>query len=231
MPATEEQKAILSVLSLLLTTGEEWTRRRQQSSKEAKIVAGAAKGKFTPLSKNELKSHILHGGKCGQFGASEAVYIKPPARENSAVAALWCRWNFNLNPASCWFHFGIWSAQPSFPTSEASDGRKYPAFMGFRYEAPETGENHNYYHVQPCRTIGPKDNVISQALPISQRNPTWPLPADSSLDLLLCLVTSLYGMKGVTSLAERVQKDPVMRNYKILAESFKKILKLQKDTG
>ena len=223
--------AIFSVLSLLLTNGEEWTRYQQKSSMEAKKVTDVAKGKFTPLRKNELENRILHSGKCGQFGDAEVIYIKPPAKENSAVAAIWCRWNFDLNPARCWFHFGIWSAQPSFPVPDTSDGLKYPAFLGFRYEAPEIGINHNYYHVQPCQSLGPKHNVILQALPISQRNPTWPLPADSSLDLLLCLVTSLYGMRGLTELAEKVQKDSVMRNYKTLNKSLNKILNLQKNSG
>ena len=189
-------------------------------------MTDVAKGKFRALKKYELENYMLHGGKCGQFGDAEVIYIKPPAKENSAIAALWCRWNFNLIPASCWFYFGIWSVQPSFPVS---GGHKYPAFLGFRYEAPEIDTNHNYYHVQPCQSIGPKSNVILEALPISQRNPTWPLPADSSIDLLLCLVTSLYGMNGLTDIAEEVRKDPVMRNYKVLDNALKKILNLQKN--
>ena len=229
MPATKQQKAIWYVLSLLLDCGEDWTRRRRTSSAEAAVAAKVAEGKFTALNKQELENRIIHGGKRGQFNKNEAIYIPPPKKNNSAVAAIWCRWDFESDHPKCGFYFGIWSDQPAFPAKYASDGQKHTAFLGFRYETPEYGNNHNYYHAQPCQSMGVPDDHIADALPISQRNPTWPLAAGSSLELLLCLVTSLYGMIGLSKLQKKVSEDLMMRNNQLLFSSIEKILLLQRN--
>ena len=80
----------------------------------------------------------------------------------------------------------MWSQREAFPNPNPENGRRYVAFLGFRYETPEDGDNHDYYHAQPCQSMG--DGVRSRwtnALPISERNPTFPLAAQSSLELLL----------------------------------------------
>ena len=165
----------------------------------------------------------------GQFGNGQVIYVRPPAKEKSAVAALWCRWSFSVEPAICGFYYGIWSTQPPFPVSDPPNGDKYTAFLGFRYETPERGDNHNYYHAQPCRSMGPGDEPIGEALPVSERNPTWPLPADSPLELLLCLVTSLYGMSGLRDLRSRVLENPQTRGNRVLCQSLDRLLTLQRN--
>ena len=64
----------------------------------------------------------------------------------------------------------------------------------------EAGTNHNYYHAQPCRSTGQKDDEVEMALPISYRMPTWPIAATCALELLLCFVASMYGMNGLRQL-------------------------------
>ena len=53
----------------------------------------------------------------------------------------------------------------------------------------------NYYHAQPCRSMAASRTPVAEALPIPDRYPAFPLAATSSVDLLLCLVTSIHGMK------------------------------------
>ena len=117
---------------------------------------------------------------------------RAPRREHSAVTAVWCQWDFNADVPKCGFYFGIWSEQDALPNPV--DG-KFTAFWGFRYETPEEGHNHDYYHAQPCQSMGNRE-VVAHAVPVSTRYPTFPLAATSSLELLLCFFVSIYAMDG-----------------------------------
>ncbi len=132
------------------------------------------------------------------------------------MAALWCKWRFDGALKGCWFYVGIWL-----------DGR----FIAFRFEPPEQGDNHNYYHSQPCRNMGWEGTPDYGAMRVPERNPTWPLPAESSLDLLLCLVVSIQGMIGLRNLKQRIDRGGVGRRNKLLATAFKKMAAVQVSTS
>ena len=201
----DEQKAIWYVLRDLLEEGMRW--RRDHAYGGTTDIANV----FTPLDERKLQSHMRHG-RSGQFEQGEAIQVKPPARAGH-VSALSCKWNFEDGCADCWFHLGIW----------LSGGQ----FVGFRFEPPEQGDNHNYYHSQPCRTMGFRDEPIAGALEVPERNPTWPLPANSSLELLLCLVISIHGMVGLRKIKDGVYTDAAKRKNKRLREALDKVLRLQ----
>ena len=141
MAATEEQKAILSVLRVLRNEGETWSRHRRPLA--ATAVATVAERQFTALKENELVDYLLYRGKVGQFDDGRAIYIEPPPKEQSSVAAIWCRWNFDLELPSCGFYFGVWSAREAFSAADRSDSKTDTCFIGYRYETPEQGDNHN----------------------------------------------------------------------------------------
>ena len=218
MATTAEQRAIFAVLRLLLTDGLDRTRPPPDTIAVLKM----ARAQFTPLERYDFDP--LEYQPTGRFPVGRVIYIEPPPREKSAVAALWCRWDFNADLPRCGFYLGIWSAQRGFPNPNS--GHKHPAFTGFRYETPEDGDNHDYYHAQPCQSMG-GDEDVRCALPISPRVPTFPLAAQSSLALLLCLVTSVYGMAGLKKLQSKVSG----RN-KLLRQSIEDILELKRaETG
>lgn len=169
-----------------------------------------------PLRQRELDSY-LHSGQRREFEPGQGILVKPPnmpthtrggARHprESIAAALRCRWDFESQQTTCKFYLGIW----------LKDGH----FIGFRFEPPE-GDNHNYYHSQPCRTMG-DDQPICRALKIPERNPTWPLPATSSLDLLLCLVLSIHGMKGLKTMKDEFDREPL--RYHVLIGAIEKVI-------
>jgi len=62
------------------------------------------------------------------------------------------------------------------------------------------------------------------AIRVPERNPTWPLPAESSLDLLLCLIVSIQGMIGLRNLKQRIDKGGIRRRNKLLAEAFNRMI-------
>ena len=51
---------------------------------------------------------------------------------------------------------------------------------------------------------------VAGALEVPERYPAWPLPAASSLELLLCLVVSIHGMASFNDLRGRIKGDLAM---------------------
>jgi hypothetical protein len=208
LAVADEQKALLHVLRILHSQGEDWMRHKRAPGL---VAARVAENKFDAIAQHELNNHFLYQGKAGQFGENKVIWIKPPAKDPSAVAGIWCRWNYEKTLPKCGFYYGLWSERPPFPTVDSSATAKHPAFVGYRFETPEEGNNHNFYHAQPCRSMNAKDDPVEQSLPISEREPTWPLAATTALELLLCMVTSLYGMSGLSELLDSINADGALR--------------------
>jgi hypothetical protein len=227
VPAADEQKALCHILRLLRAEGDDWSRHHRPAAATAAVRI--AEGRFTPLDEGELEAHLIYKGKkTGKFEESQIVFLKPPATDPSAVAGVWCRWDFETTPPSCGFYYGVWSAQPPFPKADPESKERHTAFVGYRFETPEDGDNHNFYHAQPCRSMGAKDDPIEHALPISNRDPTWPIAAENALELLLCLVTALYGMRGLADLQNRVLVDPKTRSNTHITTALNRILDLRR---
>ncbi len=127
------------------------------------------------------------------------------------MAALWCDWRSRGARMDYRFFLGIWLGNGQF--------------IAFRFEPPERGDNHNYYHSQPCQNMGWKGTPEYDAMQVPVSNPTWPLPAESSLDLLLCLVVSIRGMIGLRELRQRIDRGGIARRNKLLARAFDKMAK------
>ena len=220
MAATEEQKAILTVLLVLRRSGEQWRSFDQPTAATAAV--NVATGSFTAITEAELERYFLHSGTSGRFDFHEAIFVRPPAKEKSAVSALWCRWDFAGASAKCGFYVGTWWKAQTVPSDTTDCGGRI-VFLGCRYETPEEGDNHNYFHAQPCRSMGERDLPVVQALPVTERNPTWPLAAGTAVDLLLCLVTSLYGLRGLAELEAAIHETAGIRSQRLLLASVKRI--------
>ena len=201
----DERRAIWCVLRALLLDGVAWSRKQR-----ADVTADIA-GTYSPLNERQLESHLRHRHR-GSFESGQAIRLRPPARE-SHMSVLWCAWDFAEARARCSFYVGIW----------LHDGQ----FIAFRFEPPERGDNHSYYHSQPCNTMGWERRPVHGAIGVPERNPTWPLPAESSLDLLLCLVVSIHGMIGLRRLKGQVERDVVMPANGVLRKRLDKIMRLQ----
>ena len=222
MALKEERNAILFVLLFLHRSGEEWRRSQQTSGTTAAI--NVAMGGFNAITNRDLERYILFRDIKGRFESDEVIYVRPPAKEENTAWALWCRWDFAGDSAKCGFYLGTWwrTRMRTLCTGSCEEGI---AFVGYRYETPEQGNNHNYFHVQPCRSMGDRDQKVPQALPAHERNPTWPLAANTALDLLLCVVTSLYGMSGLKKLQDEVEESTAFRRNRQLLDSVKRLRK------
>ena len=104
---------------------------------------------------------------------------------------------------------------------------RWPDFIAFRFEPPEQGDNHNYYHSQPCRNMGWEGTPDYGAMRVPERNPTWPLAAKSSLDLLLCLVIAIGGMRGLAQVQSRIDSNGAMRQNTLLTQALRGMMALR----
>ena len=205
MSVEQEVRAVRYVVEMLM--------RMAQSKRENTVIpyrtALEAHTKFDPVHTNDLKRFFY--GK-GSFD-KKAVYLWSLRDPKDSPVLLWCKWDITNAKCNIWFQIGIWL--------------KEGEFVGFRFEMPEEGDNHNYFHVQPSQNLGYKDTKILKPINVPTRNPTVPLTANSALDLLLCLVVSLYGMKGLTELRESASDIKKIRQNSVFVEAMKKMFSLQ----
>ena len=210
LDAREQRRAIRQVLEKLLDGGEKW--QQESLGEDGPGIANPLK----PMNKSKLSDRLnqwrtkrhLRKRHRGEFMSDEVIRVEPPGHD-VIMAALRCKWDLDADATWCSFYLGIW----------LQDGR----FIGFRFEPPEVGDNHNYYHSQPCLTMGDGKPIV-QALKVPERNPTLPLPAKSSLDLLLCLVLSIHGMAGLKKMKADFDRDPL--RYHALICAIEKVIAL-----
>lgn len=71
--------------------------------------------------------------------------------------------------------------------------------VGYRWETPEANSDHGMYHVQPIASLHrPSGNRLPGAWSNwPEKAPTFPVLARDPLELLACLVASIYGADSV----------------------------------
>jgi len=88
---------------------------------------------------------------------------------------------------------------------EAGIKKHGPRAFGYRYEPPEGAGRHDFWHAQPILELRLYDDTYRQ-LPGSKDHwrpadtPSFPLDADQAVDLLLCLMISLYGLQDAATM-------------------------------
>lgn len=86
--------------------------------------------------------------------------------------------------------------------------------MGYRLESPEGVGRHHYYHVQLIKGFETGElfppTETTEWLPDNE--PTFPLDAEDSVDLLLCLILSLYGLDEFRGSISRISDNKNRKN-------------------
>jgi len=222
MPGEAERAALTFLLRDLRRRGEAEIRRAKL---DAPAVLHRAQHAVTALSEPELINLLRSQYK--SFDGRKAIYLASPySKEESAVAVLWCRWDFRGDAPDCGYYFGVWTLVANqlgpVPTPNPEPSQVV-VFTGYRFETPNAeGESHKFFHAQPCQTLL-RQNKIVEALPISSRQPTFPVPADNVVELMVCLHLSLYGLDGLRELKRRAKADPDARRDKLLIGSLEKV--------
>ena len=194
----EEATAIWYVLRELLKASESDARRIPNGLDLEHSLA--------LLDRVALEQRMRHGASRA-FQQGEMILLRSPSRD-ALVAAVSCLRGVDRGGAAWRFYLGMW----------LRDER----FVGVRFEPPGDEVNHSYYHSQLCTTMGNKSRIAG-ALQVPERHPAWPLPAASSLELLLCLVVSIHGMAGFNDLRDCIKADHAMKKNRLLVKALDKI--------
>lgn len=188
----EQFDAVALILNRLMTEGLEWYRGAD--AEDVGLFERRISGPFKIFE----TGHIYEIGRKpkGSLPAKKILVMPPSGREAEAILGLWLCWNFEADPFEFRVFLGHWYEIKGDKT-----------FLAFRFEAPELGEDHNYYHCQPCRNFGDRDPVPYAAL-VSEKFPTIPINASNIVELTLCALKASMGQKKIKSFVRKLLKDP-----------------------
>lgn len=87
--------------------------------------------------------------------------------------------------------------------------------IGFRMETPDGTGIHDFHHAQLIHQFSPKrfDNILPTECPswIPESQPSFPMPADCPVTLLLCIILTLYGWEYYKNFCNRI---PGIQEYR-----------------
>lgn len=197
----DEHDAVILLLERLKSEGLEWFRHAKTA--DVDMFERRISGNFSVFETGEI--HTIGRKPASSFPANKILVMRPSAREKEAILGLWLRWNFDADPFEFRLFVGQWSEIDTQRT-----------FIAFRFEAPETGDEHNYYHCQPCRNFGDKAVVPNAAL-VSQRFPTIPINASNIVELTVCALMACMGNKDTKAFVRKLLRDSAADNVPLKA--------------
>lgn len=197
----EEREAVRLMLESLKAAGLEWYRTAKTA--EFDMFQRRISGNFSIFDTGE--HHTLPRKPTGSLPSKKILLMPPSGSEEEEILGLWLRWNFDANPFAFRLFVGQWAKV---------DGTK--TFIAFRFEAPETGDKHDYFHCQPCRNFGDKELVPNAAL-ISEHFPTIPINAENIVELTLCALMSCMGHSDAKTFVRNLLRSSAADNAPLKA--------------
>lgn len=233
-PHGEEQAAVAAIFRYLEQEGHGW-----YSKSEAPGVAyltGTLRARWSPMESKDVDALAIKSNSA--FTANKMIVVVPDCADKEPVTGVWCRWNFDKSPSECHFYLGLWSKGGSEEEPEpcGGDGEKTPenvpsdpeiehGFSGYRFESPHEGLNHDYFHCQPCRSMGRINKVEPNSALLSENGPTFALVAANNVELALNLVLAMRGRDGLRQFKRKIFiADTKARNSAILKAGFDRLL-------
>jgi len=132
-------------------------------------------------SSEELEAHLPSKDNIQhKFPSNQFFYLNPVTKHCVMVPRIRLEYDFARHIPLVRVYLGLFLLH---------DGKLKS--LGFRFETPEGEGLHNFYHAQMFIEKGPPLPYHAW-LPTSQ--PSFPLDAEDPVQLLLCLLTSLYGL-------------------------------------
>jgi hypothetical protein len=187
----EQYEAVILILERLKTEGLSWYRRAARD--DVDLFERRVSGNFAVFDGGEI--HEIGRKPVGCLPSKKILIMPPLGREKESVLGMWLRWNFAADPFEFRLFLGHWSE---------IDGSK--SFIAFRFEAPEQGEEHDFYHCQPCRNFGDKEKV-RHAVPVSEHFPTVPVNASNIVELTTCAIMAVLGRKDTRRFFQKMMRD------------------------
>jgi hypothetical protein len=200
----EEHDAVILILDRLKNEGLEWYRHAELA--DVDMFERRISGNFLIFEGGEL--HTIGRKPAGSLPSKKILVMRPSRREDEAILGLWLKWNFTTNPFEFRLFVGQWSE---------IGGKK--TFNAFRFDAPEVGDQHNYYHCQPCSDFGDKDPVPHAAL-VSHSFPTIPINASNIVELTICALMACMGYKDMKAFVKKLLRDSSAAGNEFLKQAY-----------
>lgn len=213
---TDEQQAIALIFERLHAEGLEWYRKSSEPG--AAHFANSLQATYSLAERSRIDQ--IRWTSRSSFPSRHVAILLPPDRDPEPLLAVWCRWDFDVEPARCGFYTGMWIRL-----------RKSHEFVGFRFESPEEGDQHDFYHCQPCRNLGDRGQPEAAAVAISEYVPTLALHAENSVELALNIVLAMRGKQGLEAFRRAIMLEPEARNSEILKRGFRRLKALPGSIG
>ncbi|TAZ45339.1 hypothetical protein ELH75_34980 [Rhizobium leguminosarum] len=188
---TDHYDAVTLILERLKTEGLSWYRSATRG--DVDLFERRVSGNFSVFDSGEL--HQIGRKPVGSLPSKKILIMPPLGREKESVLGMWLRWDFDADPYEFRLFLGHWSE---------IEGEK--SFIAFRFEAPEQGEEHDFYHCQPCRNFGDKVKV-PHAVPVSEHFPTVPINASNIVELTACAIMAVFGRKETRRFFQKMMRD------------------------
>lgn len=193
-------------------------QQRECGSRDSECRAQAERHGFYPINDKTLEELLSREPHTGDVHCQGTWLFLPAPRKGSLrLPIINVIYDYNRDPAEIRMQIAIFY--------KASD----EAFaMGWRFESPEHGGEegeqsaHGFYHAQPShslRTLSRHYDLPVADAKVPDGQPAFPLDATDEVDLLLCLLLSIYGLKEaselvgdatVPDLAQRLRQLPAL---------------------
>ncbi len=200
----DQREAVMLLLKTLADVGLEWFRTAD--FEHGNLIAARAGSQFKPF--DPARFRYLGSQPIADFPANQLLVVEPTSGERDSFVGLWVRWDFTIDPIVFRLFVGHWCEIENDKT-----------FVAFRFEAPEDGPTHNFYHCQPCRNIGDRA-TLQDAARLSEKFPTVPVNAGNVVELTVASIIAVLGLEkarvfvnGLTSDA-RIGGNRLIKNAK-----------------
>lgn len=227
----EEAQALIYVLNTLIRRGmnqREAIRMAPATSRPEQVLAKKLLAEISIYSSHDRDAlvGVTQAPIDHQFAEDKFIALEPSAYAPGCAAFLWCRWDYSGQP-HCKFYYGLFRlASRHKVEGEADPGGTVPQFVGFRYESPswQGDDEHRFYHAQPSTGMSPDPKkVVRCAVPVPNNTPTFPLPVDTPLELLLCMVLSVLGVKVYDEIRRDLATEGRANRNKTLTSALSKV--------
>lgn len=140
--------------------------------------------------------NLLKAPRVNFLDHKKFLFLEPPEEGDCVLPILTLMYDFDRDRALP--DFGIRLA--IFLFGENDD----PQAIGYRFESPEGGDRHNYYHAQPIRSFSIDEMEWPLPCPswLPVKRPTFALDAQNFPSLFVSLLISLYGLKFIKEMRQ-----------------------------
>ncbi|MGO8926914.1 MAG: hypothetical protein ACLQU3_08505 [Limisphaerales bacterium] len=173
---------------LFLWLYDQSRRSYREPTEDTQSIVNRTYGTHRPISDSATLENCLPND--GRMQASFAalgvfLYLRPPTRASRTVPVISVTSNFGRSRPEVRIQLLL------FLLDQQSNLQS----LGYRFETPEGPGRHNYYHVQPIRTLFGMPTAPTTTTPtwFPDTHPTFPIDATDPVNLSFNLLISLYG--------------------------------------